>query len=80
MREYHYITHEDCTNICKAMNNGDPNKSMVIISAPKGTTVEVGEEEEGDCLLKMDATGKGDIKVYTCKASTGVKELEPKKS
>ena len=62
------------------MNNGDPNKSMVIISAPKGTTLEVGEEEEGDCLLKMDASGKGDIKVYTCKASTGVKELEPKKS
>lgn len=29
-------------NIYKAMNNGDNSKSMIIISAPKGTSLEMG--------------------------------------
>jgi len=30
-------------NIYKAMNNGDSTKSMIVISAPKGTSLEMGE-------------------------------------
>jgi len=39
LREYHYITYEDCINICKSMSKGDSAKSMIIISAPKGTSL-----------------------------------------
>jgi hypothetical protein len=43
MRQYHYITHEDMLNIYKSMNSGDNSKSMFVISAPKGTSLEMGE-------------------------------------
>lgn len=62
------------------MNKGDHSKSMIIISAPKGTSLEAGEDEKGGCMLKMDSTGKGPIKVYTCKGGSPVKELEPSKN
>jgi hypothetical protein len=42
LRQYHYITYEDCINICKSMNKNDPNKAMIIISAPRGSSLEVG--------------------------------------
>jgi len=29
------------------MNKGDNNKSMIVISAPKGTSLEMGQEETG---------------------------------
>lgn len=47
MREYHYITHDDLLNIYKTMNKGDSSKSMIVISAPKGTSLEMGQEENG---------------------------------
>ncbi len=59
LREYHYITYDDCVSICKAMNKGDSNKSMIILSAPKGASLEAIEEQNGGCMLKMDANGKG---------------------
>ena len=40
-KPYHYITYEDCESICKSMGKNDPNKGMMIVSAPKGTTLEV---------------------------------------
>ena len=63
-------------NICKAMNKTDHTKSLVILSAPKGASLEAMTLEEG-CQLKMDSNGKGPIKVYTCQQNTGVKELQP---
>jgi len=77
MREYHYITHDDLVNIYKTMNRGggDRNKSMIVIAAPKGTTLEMGEEEHGEHILKMDSTGKGRIRVYNCNGG-GVREVE----
>lgn len=77
LKPYHYITHEDCQNICKTINKQDPTKSMIIISAPKGTSLEAGEDDRGNCMLRMDSTDKGPIKVFTCKPSTGVKEVLP---
>ncbi len=62
-------------NIYRTMNGGDNSKSMIVISAPKGTSLEMGEEGEGDqveSILKMDSTGKGPIKVYSCSAERGV--------
>lgn len=76
MREYHYITHEDLVNIYKSMNRNDTNKSMVVIAAPKGTTLEMGEQDHGEHILKMDSTGKGRIRVYNCNAAQGVREVE----
>jgi hypothetical protein len=58
------------------MTKEDPSKAMIIVAAPKGTTLEVGEEERGNCTLKMNATGKGAIRVFSCKVSEGVKELD----
>jgi NADH:ubiquinone oxidoreductase subunit D len=76
LRQYHYITYDDCLNICKSMNKNDPNKNMIIISAPRGSALEVGEEEKGECVLRMDATGKDrPIRVYTCKPNEGVFEV-----
>ena len=46
-KPYHYITYEDCINICKSMNKNEHNKTMIIISAPKGSSLEVVEEEKG---------------------------------
>ena len=43
MREYHYVTYEDMINIYKTMNGEDNSKSMIVISAPKGTSLEMGE-------------------------------------
>jgi hypothetical protein len=74
MRQYHYITYDDCLNICKAIGKGDTNKSMIVISAPTGANLEVREEEKGDCILKMESTN-GNIKVYTCKLNEGVKTV-----
>lgn len=63
------------------MNKNDPSKSMIIISAPRGSSLEVGEEERGECVLKMDANGKDrPIKVYTCKPNEGVVEINVNKS
>ena len=42
LRQYHYICYDDAVSICKAMSRGDTNKSMLIVSAPKGTSLEVG--------------------------------------
>lgn len=62
-------------NICKSMTKDSKNKSIVVLSAPKGTTLEaVDMDEEGGCQLMMDANGKGEIKVYTCDSEKGVKE------
>lgn len=46
-RQYHYITFDDCAKICKAISKGNPQKSLVILSAPTGTTLEVDEEDHG---------------------------------
>ena len=43
MREYHYVTYEDMINIYKTLNGEDISKSMIVISAPKGTSLEMGE-------------------------------------
>jgi len=58
------------------MTKEEPNKAMIIVAAPKGTTLEVGEEERGNCTLKMNALGKGAIRVFSCKVNEGVKELD----
>lgn len=50
----------------------DSTKSLIIMSAPKGASVEAMTVEEG-CQLKMDSNGKGPIRVYTCQQKTGVK-------
>lgn len=82
MREYHYITYDDLNKIYQTMNKdkGETAKSMIIISAPKGTSLEMGQEEHGESVLRMDATGKGRIRVYNCNGSRGVKEVELCKS
>ena len=49
---------------------------MIVISAPKGTSLEMGEEEQGESILKMDSAGKGKIRVYNCNAERGVEELD----
>ena len=41
LKPYRYITYEDCESICKSMRKNDPSKGMIIVSAPKGTTLEV---------------------------------------
>jgi hypothetical protein len=57
------------------LNNDDPKKNMILISAPTGTSLEV-KQEENEHLLKMDSNGIGEIKVYTCNRKEGVKRLE----
>jgi len=58
------------------MNKTDNTKSLIILSAPKGASLEAMAMEDG-CQLKMDSNGKGPIKVFTCQQKTGVKELQP---
>ena len=48
---------------------------MLVLTAPKGTKLELGEEDRGECHLKMDTDGKGVIKAFYCKVSEGVKQL-----
>ena len=62
-------------NIYKTMNGGDNSKSMIVISAPKGTSLEMGEEEHGESILRMDSSNKGPIRVYNCDMN-GVEELD----
>ena len=77
MREFHYVTYDDLLNICKTMNKSEEDQSMLIISAPKGTAVEMGEEEDrAESLLRMDASGKGKIRVFSCNVQKGVTEIE----
>lgn len=45
---------------------------MVILSAPKGSSLEATSKDSG-CQLRMDSNGKGPIKVYTCQVKTGIK-------
>ena len=42
MRKFHYITFEDVMSIYKTMSQGDYSKSMIVVSAPKGTSLEMG--------------------------------------
>jgi hypothetical protein len=58
------------------MNKTDQTKSLIIVSAPKGTQLEAMSVDEG-CNIKMDSNGKGPMKVYACQQKTGVKELQP---
>ena len=62
------------------MNGGDTSRSMIVISAPKGASLEMGEEEHGESVLKMDSTGRGKIKVFNCNSQSGVKEIELNRS
>lgn len=39
---------------------------MIVISAPQGSSLEMGQLETGINVLKMDAAAKGDIQVYCC--------------
>ena len=73
--QYHYITFEDCAHICRNICKADTNKGMLVLTAPKGTKLELGEEDRGECHLKMDTDGKGVIKAFYCKVSEGVKQL-----
>jgi hypothetical protein len=45
----------------------------MILSAPRGATIEVGEEVNGS-FLKLDSGGKGKINVFSCNAN-GIKEF-----
>jgi uncharacterized protein YfkK (UPF0435 family) len=44
MRDYHYITYDDLMKIYETMSReqGGSAKSMLVISAPKGTSLEMG--------------------------------------
>ena len=66
-------------NICKSMAKESENKSIIVLSAPKGTTLEaIDTEEIGGCQLVMDSKNKGEIKVYTCDVEKGVHEYSQK--
>lgn len=45
MRDYHYITYDDLMKIYETMSReqGGSAKSMLVISAPKGTSLEMGQ-------------------------------------
>ena len=45
LRDYQYITYEDCLSICKSMAKESESKSIVVLSAPKGTTLEAIDTE-----------------------------------
>lgn len=57
------------------MHNGDASKGMLVLGAPRGAQLEIKEEEGGECELKMDASGMGDIKAYFCTPGVGIREV-----
>ena len=47
-------------SIYRTMTQGETSKSMIVISAPKGTSLEMGEEEHGETRrVKVEREGKG---------------------
>jgi hypothetical protein len=55
-------------NICREMTERHQGLSMLVIQAPMGASLEVAQERNGDCLMKMESTGKGPIRVFNCTA------------
>ena len=41
MKPYHYITFEDCREMCRQLHK-NPNENLLILSGPKGTNIEIG--------------------------------------
>ena len=52
---------------------------MLILSGPKGASIEINEVGGGQSLLTMNAHGNGPLKLYSCSAGQGVTQLEPGK-
>lgn len=42
---------------------------MLIISAPRGTILELGKGDREENIFRMDSTGKGKVTVYSCNAN-----------
>ena len=76
MKPYHYITFNDCEQMCRNMHQ-DPNSSLLILSGPKGASIEMGEVSGGESLLTMNANGNGKLEVYSCSAREGVHQVKP---
>jgi E2F transcription factor CC-MB domain len=71
-RQYHFITEEDCMQICKKLSQGDTNKQIIVMSAPKGTTLRVSNQENGEASIMLNASSGQAIKAYTCNQTQGL--------
>lgn len=66
-KEYNYLTYEDCKKLTERIHK-DSTDSLLIITAPKGTTIEVPAQQkdvEYPYQLLMNS-GQGEISVYLC--------------
>lgn len=70
-RQYHFLTEEDCMQVCKKLSKGDASKQMVVMSAPKGTTLRV-TQENGEAVIILNAANGHPIKAYTCHQTEGL--------
>lgn len=68
LKDQHYITYEDCLEIAKSLSKQSADKSLVILSAPKGSVLEAVEQGDGTSQLVMNSQNKGEISVYIADA------------
>jgi hypothetical protein len=69
-KEFNYLTFEDCKKLTERIHK-DSTDSLLIITAPKGTTIEVPvqqKEVEYPHQLLMNSS-QGEISVYLCERS-----------
>jgi hypothetical protein len=62
--------------MCNLLTKKEPNKALMIITAPKGSSLQLKEEDEGCKSLILDASGiDKPIKAYVCRPNNSVQEL-----
>lgn len=70
LKDQHYITYEDCLEIAKSISKQANDKSLVVLSAPKGSVLEAVEQGDGTSQLIMNSQNKGEIMVYIADPKT----------
>lgn len=76
--EMAYVTYEDLSNL--SSNKENSGKKLIVIKAPPGTEMEIPEQKEQDCFLRMKS--KGDpimlftVETESCQLSSS--EPDPK--
>ena len=70
LKDQHYITYDDCLEIVRSLSKQSTDKSLVVLSAPKGSVLEAVEQGDGTSQLVMNSQNKGEIQVYIADPQT----------
>ena len=66
-----FITEDDCVQIARSLAKNNPENTLAIISAPRGSMLEAIDQGDGLSQLIMNSREEGEIQVYLTDHNAG---------